>query len=73
LEFDPDKIFLEKCSHLIKSEPEIKWHIAPKLLWTFYAIGYNKDKELINKLLHTTSVNHKFYNEKDTVNKNIFS
>lgn len=42
---------MEKCSLLIKSEPELKWHIAPKLLWTFYAMGYDKDKELINKLL----------------------
>jgi hypothetical protein len=42
---------MEKCSLLIKSEPELKWYIAPKLLWTLYAMGYDKDKELINKLL----------------------
>ena len=68
-DFDPDKVFMEKCSLLIKSEPVLKWHLAPKLLWTLYAIGYDKDKDLIHKLLNAVSVNHKFYNQNDTVSK----
>ncbi len=68
-DFNPDKLFIEKCSQLIKNEPVLKWHIAPKLLWSLYAMGYDKDKELIQKLLNTVSVNHKFYNQNDTVSK----
>ena len=68
-DFNPDKLFIEKCSQLIKNEPVLKWHIAPKLLWSLYAMGYDKDKDLIQKLLNTVSVNHKFYNQNDTVSK----
>jgi len=64
----PDLLFMEKCSALVTSEPVLNPFVAPKLLWTLYAMDYgHTDRPLLMKLLESMSKNHKMYREKDVV------
>ena len=48
----PDLLFMEKCSSLIKQEPVLSPPVAPKLLWTMFALDYgHSDRDLLLKLM----------------------
>lgn len=64
----PDLLFMSRCCALIKKEPVLSPQLAPKLLWTLYALDYGQDdKELLKKLMQTMSKNYRLYGEKDVV------
>ena len=66
--FSPDTQFMQKCSSLIQNEPVIKGVLAPKILWSLYAMDYGReDQGLLNKLFDTMEKNWKSYGEKDVV------
>ena len=61
-------MFMSKCCSIIKQEPVLSPLVAPKLLWTMFAMDYGQDDhEMILKLLDTMASNSRQYGEKDVV------